>query len=120
MHRNVKLKINDGFFGHFQLGDQDTLVAPIINISADKALIVLHKKNLNAMQVGDHVDFLQIVGTTRIRFKDHISAKIHWIKDVNHSHYLVAGCKFCELTHTVRDQVIHFVDSERSLRGQYN
>lgn len=120
MNQRVKLKVEDGFFGCFQLDNDDTLVAPIINLSADKALIAIPKKKLKSLQAGDRVKFLQIIGSANINFDGRIHTKINWIKDLNHSHYLAAACNFYELADTVRDQIVYFVESERTTRGQYN
>jgi hypothetical protein len=118
MHRHVKLKLNDGFFGCFQLDNQNALVAPILYISAAKMLIVIQKKDLKTIQAGDRIHFTQILGVANIRFKNRIVAKIHWVKDLDHSVYLAAECKFCKPTDEVRDQIGRFVDSERFFRGQ--
>lgn len=119
MPQQVKLKVNDGFYGFFQLDNEDTLVAPILNLSTDKALIAIPRKNLKAVQAGDRVEFLQIIGATNINFKDRIPAKIHWIKDVDHVHYLAAAFYFSDLAETTRDQIGYFVNSEKATRGQY-
>lgn len=119
MHKNVKLKVQDGFFGCFQLNNQDTLVASIINLCADKVQIIIPKDKMNSLQVGDRVEFLQILGSANLDFHDSIQAKIDWIKDINHSRYLAAGCKFNSMADIVRRQIILFVETERSTRGQY-
>lgn len=120
MTPQVKLQVNDGFFGCFHLGNDHTLVAPIINLSADKALVAVPKEKLNGVNTGDHVEFFQILGAANISFHHRITAKIHWIKNLNNPRYLAAAFDFCDLADTTRDQIVYFVESERATRGQYN
>lgn len=120
MTQQVKLKVKDGYFGCFQLDNDDTLVAPIINLSAAKALIAIPKKKLKAVQAGDSVALSQIVGATNISFNDRILAKIDWIKDLDHSPYLAAACNFYNLADASHNQISCFVKTERATRGQYD
>ena len=120
MTPQVKLKVNDGFFGCFQLDNTHTRVAPIINLSTDKALIAIPKGKLSGVTAGDHVEFLQIIGAANINFHARITAKIHWIVDLDNTHYLAAAFNFCDLADTTRDQIVYFITSERATRGQYS
>lgn len=117
--KNVKLKIQDGFFGRFQLVSQDTFVASIIHLGTDRAQIIIPKEVMKGLQVGDRIEFLQIIGSANLDFYDPIQARINWVKDINHAHYLAAECKFDSMAVTVHRQIIQFVEGERTTRGQY-
>lgn len=119
MTPQIKLKLDDGFYGCFKMDSGHPLVVPLISLSADTALFALSKKESGTFKTGDRVRFQQILGAAQIDFKDQILGKIKWIKSLNRAPYLAVACRFLAVTDTVHQQLVRFIETERQTRGQY-
>lgn len=119
MAPQINLKLDDGFFGCFQLCSGQSLVVPLILLGADKTLFALSQKDSDTLKTGDRVSFHQILGAAHLHFKDHIAAKIEWMKSLNRAPYLAVACRFSAVADTVQHQLVRFIETERMARGQY-
>lgn len=119
-YRRLDLKIEDGYFGSFQLAGDDSLVAPIVNLSAGGLNMAASEKARETIKEGDILMLKNIVGGTNLSFLNHIKTEIRWIKELTVPGYLSVGCRFDGIEDAVRQQLIKFVDSERVARGQYD
>lgn len=115
----VTLQMEDGFFGNFELDNQASLVAPILNLSTGGLNIAIPKKSRNRLKSGDQLKLVCIVGTANLNFTSDIPAEIIAIEKQYRDSYMSADCKFLDLADETREQIIRLVDHERKLRGQY-
>lgn len=119
-YRRLDLGIEDGYFGNFQLSGDETIVAPIINLSAGGLNMAASEGDRDKINNGDILLLKNIAGGTNLSFLGHIKAEIRWIKKLNMAGYLSVGCRFVGIDDAVRQQLIQFVDSDRIARGQYD
>lgn len=120
LYPRVSLTIEDGYFGHFKLPNQESLVTSIVNLSAGGINVAVPESALGQIQEGDSLLLQHIAGGRNLAFISDISAEIRWIKKLDRSGYLSVGCKFRGLAEPVRQQLSQFVHSERMTRGQYD
>jgi c-di-GMP-binding flagellar brake protein YcgR len=115
----LSLRIDDGYFGNFNLANNETIVAPIINISAGGLNIVAPESTKENIKEGDRLLLTGIAGGTRFDFLSDVEAQVRWVKQLDTPGYVSVGCKLPNLPDDLRKQLIQFVDSERMTRGQY-
>ena len=119
-YRRLDLGVEDGYFGNFQLTDGETIVAPIINLSAGGLNMAASDKDKDKVKKGDILLMQSIVGGTNLSFLSQIKAEIRWVKRLKMAGYISVGCRFMGIDDEVRQQLTQFVDSERYTRGQYD
>jgi c-di-GMP-binding flagellar brake protein YcgR len=115
----LSLDIEDGYFGNFKLANDDTIVAPILNLSGGGLNMAASQGDLGKIKEGDILMLKNIVGGTNLSFLGQIKSQIRWVKQLKPG-YLSVGCRFEGIEPAVRQQVMKFVDSERVARGQYD
>jgi c-di-GMP-binding flagellar brake protein YcgR len=116
----LTLRIEDGYFGNFRLSTHETLVAPIMNISAGGLNMAITNPSQAKLKEGDELMLQHIAGGTSLSFMHEISAEIRWIRTLDHPDYVFVGCKFRGLTEKAREELARFVHTERMTRGQYD
>jgi c-di-GMP-binding flagellar brake protein YcgR len=116
----LALGIEDGYFGNFKLANDESLVGPLVNISAGGLNLAAPEKAGHRIKVGDRLVMLSIAGGANFAFLRHIQAEIRWINKSETPGYLSVGLEFMEMAEDVREQLAKFVSSERTARGQYN
>jgi len=116
----LTLRIDDGYFGNFRLANDDTIVAPIVNISAGGLNMAAPKSTEENIKEGDQLLLASIAGGTNFAFLSDVSAEIRWVKQLDTPGYVSVGCRFMDLSDQLREQLTKFVDSERMSRGQYD
>jgi c-di-GMP-binding flagellar brake protein YcgR len=114
------LKIEDGYFGNFKLPNADTLIAPIVNLSAGGLNMLVPDNAKDRVKKGDILLLQSIAGGANLSFLADIKAEIRWIKDLERPGYVAAGCRLKDLSGAVHDQLAQLVHSERMTRGQYD
>jgi hypothetical protein len=118
--RRLALNMEDGFFGTFQLAGGETLVAPILSLSAGGLHFALPAAKENLVEDGARMRLKKLIGTVKLSFLGDIDVEICWKEKANTPDYLYVGCKLLDLSDSLREQVIKFVDMERKTRGQYS
>ncbi len=118
-YRRVALTVEDGYFGTFHLGDEKNLVAPILSLSAGGLQFALPDAKQDMVEVGQRMHLKQISGTIQLNFLSDLSIEVRWKETAETPGYFSIGCEILDLSDSLRDQVIKFVDSERKTRGQY-
>ncbi len=116
----LTLGIDDGYFGNFRLGNGESLVAPIVNISAGGLNMAAPLKAGKLLKQGDRLTLASIAGGANFAFLNDIRSEVRWVKSLDTPGYISVGCKFQKLSESVRDQLLKFVDTERKSRGQYD
>ncbi|RJQ84136.1 MAG: PilZ domain-containing protein [Desulfobacteraceae bacterium] len=120
LYPRLTLRIEDGYFGNFKLPDQESLVAPIVNLSAGGINMAVPEKFKDKIAEGDLLLLRGIAGGANMAFISEVKGEIRWIKKLEATNYLSVGCRFLELTEGLRAQLTKFVNSERMARGQYD
>lgn len=115
----VALTVEDGYFGTFRLADENTLVAPILSLSAGGLMLALAEAKLEQIEVGDRMHLKHLSGTVQLNFLSDIDVTVRWIEDTESPDYKSVGCELLDLSDSLREQVTKFVDIERKSRGQY-
>lgn len=118
-YRRLSLGVEDGYFGNFQLANDDTIVAPILNLSAGGLNMAASQGDQEKIKDGDILLLKNIAGGANLSFLSHIKSQIRWIKQLK-SGLISIGCRFEGIEDSVRQQIIKFVDAERIARGQYD
>lgn len=116
----LALRIEDGYFGNFKLGNDEKLVGPIVNISAGGLNMAAPEKVAGRLNKGDELLLVSIAGGANFAFIQQISAQIRWIDKSDTPGYLSIGLEFMDLAEDVRNQMVKFISSERMSRGQYD
>jgi c-di-GMP-binding flagellar brake protein YcgR len=117
--RRLALTMEDGFFGTFQITDKETLVVPILSLSAGGLHFALPVAKKDLIGEGTRMHLKKLIGTVKLNFFSDISIDVRWKEKANTPDYMFVGCKLLDLSESVREQVIKFVDEERKIRGQY-
>lgn len=115
----LDLRIDDGYFGNFKLANNETIVAPIVNISAGGLNMAAPESTKENFKTGDHLMLANIAGGANFAFLSDVESEVRWVRELDTPGYVSVGCKFTNLPDDLRDQLIAFVDSERMSRGQY-
>lgn len=115
----LNLRIDDGYFGNFKLTNDETMVAPIVNISAGGLNMAIPVNAKEIVKEGDQLLMSSIAGGTYLAFLSDVISEVCWVKSLGTPGYVSVGCKFINLTDELREQLSRFVDSERISRGQY-
>jgi c-di-GMP-binding flagellar brake protein YcgR len=119
-YRRLTLTMEDGFFGTFQLDDGETLVAPVLSLSAGGLHFALPSAKQDLIKEGTRMHLKKLIGTVKINFLEEVDVEARWKEKANRPDYLFVGCKLIDLSESVIEQVVKFVDAERKTRGQYN
>ena len=119
-YRRLTLGIDDGYFGNFKLSNDESLVAPIVNISAGGLNMAAPTQAAKQLNAGDNILLASIAGGTNFAFLSDIQSEVRWVKQLDTPGYVSVGCQFQGISEDVREQLIRFVDSERMTRGQYD
>lgn len=119
-YRRVALTVEDGYFGRFSLADEETLMAPILSLSAGGLHFALPKAKQGLIEVGSRMHLKQLVGTVQLSFLSDIYVEVRWKEKGDLPDYMFVGCELIDLSDALREQVIKFVDAERKTRGQYS
>ena len=114
------LGMDDGYFGSFIYGNDGSLIAQIVNLSAGGLNMAAPADATQTLHTGDVLLLARIVGGTSLSFISQIKAEIRWIKPLDRPGYVFIGCRFLDLADDSRRQLVAFVDGERIARGQYN
>jgi c-di-GMP-binding flagellar brake protein YcgR len=117
--RRLALTMEDGFFGTFQITDGETLVVPILSLSAGGLHFALPAVKEDLVKEGTRMHLKKLIGTVKLSFLNDISIEARWKEKANTPDYMFVGCKLLDLSESVQKQVIEFVDKERKVRGQY-
>jgi c-di-GMP-binding flagellar brake protein YcgR len=117
--RRLALTMEDGFFGTFQVTDKETLVVPILSLSAGGLHFALPAAKKDLIEKGTRMHLKKLIGTVKLNFLSDISIDVRWKEKANIPDYMFVGCKLLDLSESVQEQVIKFVDKERKTRGQY-
>lgn len=116
----LNLRIDDGYFGNFKLANNETIAAPIVNISAGGLNLAAPESTKENIKTGDQLLLASIAGGTNFAFLSDVVSEVRWVKQLDTPGYVSVGCKFQNLPDELRDQLKAFVDSERMTRGQYD
>jgi c-di-GMP-binding flagellar brake protein YcgR len=116
----LKLRIDDGYFGNFKLANNETIAAPIMNISAGGLNMAAPESTIESIKTGDQVLLTSIAGGTNFAFLSDVTSEVRWVKQLDTPGYVSVGCKFINLSEDVQNQLTGFVDMERKARGQYD
>ena len=116
----LNLRIDDGYFGNFKLANNETIAAPIVNISAGGLNMAAPESTKESIKTGDKVLLASIAGGTNFSFLSDVESEVRWVKQLETPGYVSVGCKFRNLPEELRNQLSVFVDSERMTRGQYD
>jgi c-di-GMP-binding flagellar brake protein YcgR len=116
----LDLGIEDGYFGNFKLTNDDTIVAPILNISASGLKIMVPESAQKKIKAGDRLLLANIAGGANITFLSDVASEVRWMKAQDTPGYVSVGCELKNLPDDLRKQLMAFVDTERMTRGQYN
>lgn len=116
----LALQVQDGYFAHCLLPDHSNLTAPIINLSAGGLNMAAKPDDAKKLSLGDELMLQNIAGGISLDFLNDIKTEIRWIKSFDHPTYIFVGCNFKDMPADVRQQLVHFIDSERMSRGQYD
>jgi c-di-GMP-binding flagellar brake protein YcgR len=116
----INLKIEDGYFGNFKLANDEKLIGPIVNFSAGGLNLAAPERAAGKIKEGDRLLLVNIAGGTNLAFVNQIAAQIRWIDKSETPGYLSVGMEFLDLSPSVQEQMLKFVDSERMSRGQYD
>ena len=119
MYPRLCLTLQDGYFGHFILPNQERLIASIVNMSAGGINLSMSENSKDGIQEGDILLLRNIVGGANLSFISEIKGEVRWIKQLD-SGSLSVGCRFVALADDQIQQLIRFVHTERMARGQYN
>lgn len=111
--------MEDGFFGNFQLDNQESLIVPILNLSTGGLKIAIPRKKRNKFRNGDLLKLVSVVGTANLNFKSDIASEVIAIQEQFLEGYISADCKFLNPAEEAYEQILRLIDSERKLRGQY-
>ncbi|MEJ2155009.1 MAG: PilZ domain-containing protein [Desulfobacteraceae bacterium] len=115
----LDLRIDDGYFGNFKLANDETIAAPIVNISAGGLNIAAPESTKESIKSGDQILLASIAGGTNFAFLADVVSEVRWVKQLDTPGYLSVGCKFKNLSEELRNQLKAFVEAERKTRGQY-
>ncbi len=116
----LNLRIDDGYFGNFKLANNETIAAPIMNISAGGLNMAAPESTRESIKTGDQLQLVSIAGGANFSFLSDVVSEVRWVKQLDTPGYVSVGCKFQNLPNELREQLIAFVDSERMTRGQYD
>ncbi len=116
----LNLRIDDGYFGNFKLANNQTIAAPIMNISAGGLNMAAPESTRESIKTGDQLQLVSIAGGANFSFLSDVVSEVRWVKQLDTPGYVSVGCKFQNLPNELREQLIAFVDSERMTRGQYD
>lgn len=119
-YRRVALEVEDGYFGSFKLADEKTLVAPILSLSAGGLQFALPAAKQDLIEVGNRMYLKQLSGTVQLSFLSDIYIEVRWKRGSDMPDYVLVGCELLDLSDSLKEQVIKFVDVERKSRGQYS
>ncbi len=119
-YRRVKLGLEDGFFGNFQLSDGSVINAPLVNLSAGGVNFVLPAADRERIKPGSRLVLLRIFGVTNFELNRSAEALVRWIGDPGPGGTVPVGCEFQEIDESERGRLERFVDAERVVRGQYD
>lgn len=112
------LAVEDGYFGNFKLPSDETLIAPILNISAGGLNMTVSNDAKTKFKEGDVLLLKSIAGGTQLAFLNDIQAEVRWIRDESGKAHV--GCEFGVISEDALQQLKKFVASERMTRGQYD
>lgn len=116
----LTLRIDDGYFGNFKLANDETIAAPILNMSAGGLNLAAPESTREHIKEGDKLLLVNITGAISVAFISDVAAQVRWIKQLDTPGYVSVGCEFSDSTEELRVQVTKFVDGERKSRGQYD
>lgn len=116
----LTLRVDDGYFGNFKLANDETIVAPILNISAGGISIAAPESTKEIIKKGDRLLLTSIAGGTNFAFLSDVMSEVRWVKRLDTPGYVNVGCKLLNLSDQLHDQLSNFVNSERMSRGQYD
>jgi c-di-GMP-binding flagellar brake protein YcgR len=120
LYPRLHLCIEDGYFGHFKLPSQESLMAPIVNLSAGGINMEVAEAAQDKIKEGDILLLRNIAGGANLEFLRDIKGEIRWIKKLENANFISVGCRFLEVAEDLRRQLTKFVTSERMARGQYD
>jgi c-di-GMP-binding flagellar brake protein YcgR len=120
LYPRLHLCIEDGYFGHFKLPGQESLMAPIVSLSAGGINMAVSEAAQDRIKEGDILLLRNIAGGANLAFLSDIKGEIRWIKKLENAEYVSVGCRFLEVSEDLRRQLTKFVTSERMTRGQYD
>ncbi len=116
----LKLRIDDGYFGNFKLANNETIAAPIVNISAGGLNLAAPESTRESIKTGDQMLLASIAGGANFSFLGDVVSEVRWVKQLDTPGYVSVGCEFQSLPDDLREQLNAFVESERMTRGQYD
>ncbi|NNG00173.1 MAG: PilZ domain-containing protein [Desulfobacteraceae bacterium] len=116
----VHFDLEEGFIGDFRLPSEEQLTALIMNISGGGAGLAVVTRFVEKLGIGDTLVLKKIVGAVNLEFLSDIQAQVQWIKNIDSSGYVGAGCIFIDLPRKTLEQLLKFIESERKFRGQYD
>ena len=91
----VALRVDDGYFGHFTLPDNNTLMASIVNLSGGGVNFFVPPRMAALVKSGDVLLLKNIAGAARLAFMADIKAEINWIKALESEQDLFAESGPC-------------------------
>ena len=101
------------------MSDRTTFVASIVNLSAGGVNLSIPQEKKTLLNRGDMLLLRNIAGATQLSFLENIKSEVCWIDTFDGSPMVSIGCRFHDLDGQVLDQMVHFVNAERIVRGQY-
>ena len=116
----LNLRIDDGYFGNFKLANNESIAAPIMNISAGGLNMAAPESTRENIRTGDKLLLASIAGGANFAFMSDVISEVRWVKELDTPGYVSVGCEFQNLPDDLRDQLKAFVTSERMTRGQYD
>jgi len=116
----LDLRIDDGYFGNFKLANNETIAAPIVNISAGGLNMAAPESTRESIKTGDQLLLTSIAGGANFSFLSDVASEVRWVKQLDTPGYVSVGCRFQDLPEELSEQLKAFVASERMTRGQYD
>jgi c-di-GMP-binding flagellar brake protein YcgR len=120
LYPRLTLNIEDGYFGHFTLPNNERIHALIVNLSAGGINIAVAEADSHKLRDEDILELQHIAGGTSFSFLENLHAEVRWVKNLERAGYVSVGCRFVEIADDLREQLSRFVTSERMARGQYD
>ena len=114
------LAIEDGYFGNFKLSNNETMVAPIMNLSGGGLNMAVASTMKEKIKEGDALLLQHIAGGANLSFLSQVKTEIRWMRPLDNPAYISVGCEFDGISEDLSAQIDKFVSSERMTRGQYD
>jgi len=87
-----------------------SFAASILNLSAGGLQFILRRDDDNGVRVGDRLLLQKIKGNEKLTFCANMELEIRWIIDVQYLEHIGVGCRFQNISDTLREKIGQFID----------